>query len=167
MKNFLLAAMLMVGHQLTAQLHPVSLEQKIEKAPLIARGKVVAQKSYKDSHGNIFTANIVAVSKTYKGKKYSKIVVVTYGGVIGDIAVTHEEAISLTPGQEGIFFLTTTDIEPIRLRAYRYPNFVVYASRQGFIQTVLDPATGKWKGWDPFNKYADVEAEVVKKIGGL
>lgn len=139
---------------LSAQLYPVTLEERVTRSEVIIEGKVIRQKSFWNSERTaIFTANEIWVYKSYKGTvNGEKAILITQGGRVGDTIIKVTNALTLNIGDEGIFLATLWPEEPTPLGVHNliYP----FAGEQSYIS--LNYNTNK--GRDPFNSFDDIAA---------
>ncbi len=115
---------------------PLAIERKVDQSVLIVEGKVKEQRSfYDESRGRIYTSNIIAVYKVFKGAVTEQTIeIITDGGVVGLEKQEFSSLLSLSIGQTGIFFCETANVPGIDgAAAYR-----AYGSMQGFVNYYLD-----------------------------
>lgn len=145
-----------------AQLIPISLDQRIDKSTAILEGKVISQTSYwNDAKTQIYTSNIIAVYKVFKGTLATKQVeMITKGGIVGNDMQRVSHTLELTIGDTGVFTAIpstaklTTNARLTKLKAY--------SGLQGFIKYDLKNGSAK----DVFANYKNVKKEVYSKIEG-
>jgi hypothetical protein len=144
-------------------LYPVSLSQRVEKAALVAAGKVVSQFSFWDAgHKNIYTSNHIKIYTLFKGNLAGdEIEIITEGGTIGFKKQEWSSTLSLRPGNTGIFFC----IPAQAVKNGQGNSYMIYSSRQGFIDFNYALNTAK----DPFFDYTSIEKALaaVKAITGM
>lgn len=76
---------LIISGTLSAQYVPLTLDYKMENSTLIVEGKVTAQRCFVDENNEIFTENIIEVSKVHKGDfSEPQLSVITFGGTVGE-----------------------------------------------------------------------------------
>src|ERR1041385_5958632 len=80
-----------------AQLYKISLDEKIDKASVIAEGKVTEQHSFWNAqHTMIYTSSTLRISKVFKGRIITKeIELVTQGGSIGNRSLVVSDMLQL------------------------------------------------------------------------
>jgi IPT/TIG domain/Matrixin len=149
----LLALTLPAAAPLRAQsgLYRVDLNQRIDGAVSIVEGRVVDQGAFwNEDRTLISTSSRIEVFRVFKGdQNVSEIQLVTPGGVIGLEAMRVEPALSVSPGEVGVFFLNPGrfGLEP-------------FASVQGFIR--YDEIRGQ--AWDTFSSYANIAKDLHEPI---
>jgi hypothetical protein len=108
-------------------------EQMGQEATLVVRGVVShVQSFWNETHTKIFTETIIAVDETYKGREVRTARVVQLGGVVGNVRVHVQGALSWRAGEEVLLFL-----EPDNRGSLRVTGF-----SQGKFDIERDPATG-------------------------
>ncbi|MGZ3753639.1 MAG: hypothetical protein ACXVAY_01695 [Mucilaginibacter sp.] len=158
-KLFTLLLLLGAGHAF-GQLVPVSLTQRIDKASVIFEGKVTAKTSaWNPAHTQIYTSNIVAVYKVFKGSiSASQVEIITPGGTVGNDMEQVSHSLQLETGQVGIF---TAIPNPVALPSVSgLQQLKAYAGLQGFIKYDLATHTAT----DPFAHYKSIINEVYPAI---
>jgi len=143
-----------------SQLIPISLQQRVEKATLIFEGKVTDKTSFwNETHTQIYTSNIVAVYKVFKGNlTATQVEIITPGGVVGKDMEEVSHSLQLNAGDIGIF---TAIPNPVKL--VQKPGLIqlkAYAGLQGFIKYDLATHTAN----DPFAHYKSITGEVYPSI---
>lgn len=154
MKNFIKSFKLTIAILLLFQIFchgqyiPISIDQKIENSDHIIEGRVIAQQSYIGSDDEIYTENIIAVTKEFKGTlSESEISIITRGGQMGEKQTHWTHMLSLNINEYGTFFLIRTKL-PKRKNS-PFLVFDTYSGSQGFyhyrkneynykVHTVLD-----------------------------
>ncbi len=129
---------------------PISLEQKAEQSTLIVEGKVIGQQSFWDQgHQRIYTSNIIELYKIFKGNtSWSKIEIITEGGTVGNQKMEFTSTLTLSVGQNGIFFCMPHNVKGSGANMAE-ASFMVYSSLQGFVHYSLTDGMAS----DPFNTY--------------
>lgn len=123
--------MLFLVEVLSAQYIPLSLDYKMENSPLIIEGKVTAQKCFVDDKDEIYTENVIEISKVHKGEFSEKYLsVITMGGKIGERTVFWTHLLDLSQSEYGVFFLTTSN-RP-KPEDSHYQVYEVFSGSQGF-----------------------------------
>ncbi|TGE05402.1 matrixin family metalloprotease [Hymenobacter fodinae] len=119
---------------------------RANKVPLIVEGEVLESRGFRGTNGRIFTANRVRVYKLLKGTSGAELTLITEGGTVGLDRQVLTNTLSLTPGEQGVFFL-----EPAAFpgTASAGPAWAAYASQQGFVRYELSDATAA----EPFRTY--------------
>jgi hypothetical protein len=143
-----------------SQLIPISLQQRIDKAALIFEGKVTDKTSFwNEAHTQIYTSNIIAVYKVFKGNlNAAQVEIITPGGVIGKDMEEVSHSLQLNTGDVGVF---TAIPNPVKLA--QKPGLIqlkAYAGLQGFIKYDLATHTAN----DPFTHYKSIAGEVYPSI---
>jgi hypothetical protein len=88
---------------------PVALEDRIAKAEFIIEGEISSQISTWDTDfKSIYTIHKIAVHTQIKGegKVLDSLLLVTRGGMVGNILQVDHPELVLKPGQKGLFFLS-------------------------------------------------------------
>ena len=164
-KHLTTLLVLFITHLAQAQHYEVPLAQRIDKAAAIIKGRVIAQKAYRNSKNEIYTANLIEVQAIFKGKAGTKVLVCTRGGTIGNSSETVEDGgIDLPLGHGGYFFLIPAIAEPIRDRKFQAKNMAIYAGPQGFIHLYPDFKTKALVAREPFHVYTDIQRELLDVI---
>jgi PKD repeat protein len=135
---FLLFGALMTSFYSNAQcmVEHIELSKRLTQSPTVIEGQVIQQLCFWDADQKaIHTANLIKVSKVYKGAKESYAVLVTFGGIVGDEMHRADPALTLKKGDHGIFMMrsNTTPLPsglPTAGKTYYEPRFSV----QSFIQ---------------------------------
>jgi len=143
-----------------SQLVAVPLDERVGKADVIFEGKVLDKTSmWDDTHKQIYTTNVVAVYKVFKGQlTATQVEIITYGGVVGKDMETVSHSLQLEVGDVGVF---TAIVSPVKLsKKSGMPQFKAYAGLQGFIKYDLNKHTAA----DPFNHYKSITEEVYPSI---
>jgi hypothetical protein len=145
------------------QMYKVSLDERIDKSPLVVEGKVVGSHCFRSSDGNIYTANKVKITSVLKGDYAGGFLnIITWGGELNDEIQTWTHLLTLSNGDYGLFFL-----EPTRLDYPTSTNdllpFDVYAGVQGFIRFSKNEFES-WVASDPFWAYSDIEEDLYARI---
>ncbi len=144
-----------------AQLYKIELNSKIDKASLIAEGKVIEQHSFwNDEHTIIYTSNKLHVYKLFKGTVVPKeIEVITQGGSVGNKCLVVSDVLQLKKDEKGMFFLNE-NLQNIHSPFTKNILYDVYSSEQGFLR--YDEA-GK-TAFAPFTKYNDIQQSLYSLI---
>lgn len=116
--------------------YSIPITQRIENSRYIVKGKVYKQMTYKDSKGNIYTLNVLDVSRMLKGNtSVHEIGIITLGGEFGHEMQLSYPSLQLNTEKEYLFFVEddnhTIDHKEIRSL---YPSMIqsnVYAESQG------------------------------------
>ncbi|GAB2946977.1 hypothetical protein GCM10027048_09990 [Hymenobacter coalescens] len=128
----------------------------------MVEAEVVSQRSFwDDAHRRIYTANTLRVYKLLKGQwaADAPLTVVTEGGTVDDARQTLTNTLTLSPGVQGLLFLT-----PAAFRGLSLPGaWTAYASEQGFIRYDLPTATAA----EPFRRYARIDAAFYREQTAL
>lgn len=110
-----------------------SVEQLGEDSSAVVRGTVASVRSFwNEKHTKIFTATIIAVDESYKGRPGETVEVLQLGGTVDNVQVTAHGALHWTAGEEVVLFL-----EP-----YTEGRFQVAGFSQGKFNIERDPDTG-------------------------
>lgn len=116
---------------------PIPLRQKITAAEIAVIGKVIAQHSYVDKNGNIYTLNKIDISAWLKNQRANvrEVYVITEGGEFeGKLQIT-TPAVQLQPGQQYFLMLEkdnrTKDDKNFRSTNPSKIQALVYADAQG------------------------------------
>lgn len=142
-------------------LFPVSFDNKVQNSDLIVEGRVTDQHSFWDpQHRLIYTSNTVEVYKIFKGSLTgSTIEVLTVGGSVGLVHLEVSELLSLSKGDEGVFFCHPNNMQ-LRSPATNTVMMDVWSSAQGFYK--YDFAYNAAAA--PFEKYEGIEARFYPEI---
>ncbi|GAB3827712.1 T9SS type A sorting domain-containing protein [Hymenobacter jeollabukensis] len=127
---------------------PLDPARRAQAATLVVEAEVLSQRSFwNDAHRRIYTANTLRVYKLLKGQwaAAAPLTVVTEGGAVGDTLQTLTNTLRLSPGQQGLLFLTPASFAG----AARPEAWAAYASRQGFVRYDVVTATAN----EPFRQY--------------
>ncbi|RAK64711.1 IPT/TIG domain-containing protein [Hymenobacter edaphi] len=127
---------------------PLDPARRAQAAALVVEAEVLSQRSYWDNaHRRIYTANTLRVYKLLKGQwpAAAPLTVVTEGGAVGDTLQTLTNTLRLSPGQQGLLFLTPAGFAG----AAPAGAWTAYASRQGFVRYDVVTATAH----EPFRQY--------------
>jgi hypothetical protein len=144
------------------QLISLPLTQRIDKADFIFEGKVTGKTSFwNEAHTQIYTSNIVAVYKVFKGGLTSdKVEIITYGGVVGNNMEQVSHSLQLNIGDVGVFTAIPHHIKLSQPSSLLHLK--AYAGQQGFIRYNLIDHTAD----DPFTHYKSISDEVYPTITG-
>ncbi|MBC5775780.1 T9SS type A sorting domain-containing protein [Pontibacter sp. KCTC 32443] len=148
-----------------AHMIPISLEERLQGAEMVVEGEVIAKQSFWDQeHKNIYTSNIIKVYKVFKGTLQEKqIEVITEGGTVGLDKHVYSVALTLSEGQQGMFFLKRQNLlarTPGKTRL----STRAYASEQGFIK--YDTRTLSAKSvFDSYTSIQQVYSGIKKRTG--
>lgn len=116
-----------------------SPEELGAESAIVVRGEVVEVRSYwNEKRTKIFTAARVAVGETYKGSGASSVDVIQLGGVVDNVKVTVQGALSWKKGEEVVLFLEPYDGPSAPAAAFQVSGF-----SQGKFNIERDPRTGK------------------------
>jgi hypothetical protein len=158
-----LAILLFCFNSTSAQLIPISLDQRIDNSTAIFEGKVIRQTSYWDNtKTHIYTSNIVEVYKVFKGESIAKeIELITRGGIVGDNMQRVSHNLVLNIGDAGVFTAVVNTAKLVTNT--KLTQLKTYAGEQGFIK--YDQETGSAKDvFDTYNKITtDVHAKIVAR----
>jgi hypothetical protein len=136
--GFIIVAATVTGSRAT-QVAYMTHRQLGDGSQLVVRGEVVDVRSYwNEKKTKIFTSARVAVAETYKGSGGGTIDVVQLGGVVGNVKVTVQGALSWTPGEEVVLFL-----EPVASGSAGPASYQVSGFSQGKFNVTRDARTGK------------------------
>jgi hypothetical protein len=126
----------LVGGTLPAlgtQVQYKSVEQLGEDSSAVVRGTVANVRSFwNEKHTKIFTATLIAVDESYKGRPGGTVEVLQLGGTVDNVQVTAHGALHWTAGEEVVLFL-----EPYTEGRYQVSGF-----SQGKFKIERDPDTG-------------------------
>jgi len=163
MKIFLLhlLGMMMMVHPMISKaqfaLEPISLDQRIDHSDLIIEGEVVKRTAFinsKDQH--IYTANQIKIYKIFKGfSSVEQVILLSPGGVVGNIGESVCPSINLNVGTIGTFFLYKSDITNESF----VDSYQPFSGPQGCIH--YDMTSNK--AADVFNEFISFE-DVYQKI---
>lgn len=122
---------LMISGTLSAQYVPLTLEYKTDNSTLIVEGKVTGQRSFIDENDEIFTENIIEVSKVHKGDfTEPQLSVITFGGTVGERTTVWSHLLDLNRNEYGVFFLTPS--KRPKPQDSQFLTFDVFGGSQGF-----------------------------------
>ncbi len=135
---FFALTVLTIPQRITAQCmtYSVPLTQRIENSQYIVKGKVSKQTAYKDAKGNIYTLNILDISKMLKGNEpLPDIAIITLGGELGNEMQLSYPSLQLSTDKEYLFFAEADNfsIDNKEIRSH-HPSMLqatVYAESQG------------------------------------
>lgn len=156
-------ALLLASADLSAQLVPVPLEQRVMNSSLVFEGKVLRRSSFWDKERkHIYTSNLVSVYKVFKGELSNSIVeVITLGGMVGNEMEKVSYGLELQEGYIGVF---TCIPNTVKLTAgSKNLRLKPYAEIQGFIRYDLAAGTAR----DVFKVYKNVSGEIYPAIQKL
>jgi hypothetical protein len=146
-----------------AQNKAAEIQRRTHASDLVVEGKIVECQSFWNSdQTQIFTSNLVQLSKVFKGNVVGeKIEIITKGGMVDDrFSIVSHEA-KLKSGMEGIFFCKVAKKSP-SLEKTGKTAYHLSSSELGFIQFYSEqfnpPAA------DKTTKYKNVEAEIYNNI---
>jgi hypothetical protein len=142
---------------------PVEPAQRARQAALVVEAEVLDAHSFWDaSHARLFTRHRLRVFSLLKGQAAdtTSLVLVTEGGRLGLDQQTLTNTLQLTPGQQGIFFLSSAPWPGLALADRAYTP---YASEQGFIKYDATDNTAA----EPFRTYPAVDATFYQGIAAL
>lgn len=156
-------AFMLISIELTAQLQPVTLEQRVQNSTLVFEAKVLSKSSFWDTdRRHIYTSNLVSVYKVFKGELKSAVVeVITIGGVVGNEMEKVSYGLELQEGAVGVFTCIPNNAKipsaskNLRLRPY--------AEVQGFIRYDLAAGTAR----DVFKSYKNISGEIYPVLQKL
>ncbi len=110
-----------------------SVEQLGEDSSAVVRGTVASVRSFwNEKHTKIFTATVITVDESYKGRPGGTVEVLQIGGTVDNVQVTAHGALHWTAGEEVVLFL-----EPYTEGRYQVAGF-----SQGKFNIERDPDTG-------------------------
>lgn len=81
---------------------PNVIQDQIAAAERIVEGKVVGQRSWIGSDGNIYTSNTIRVYRVFKGQIEAEMEVISEGGVVGDLMQMVTPSVKLGLGDHGL-----------------------------------------------------------------
>lgn len=148
---------------LSAQLYELPFTDIIQRAGIVAEGRVVAQQCLWDRSGShIYTLNTVEISAIYKGSALAQPVlqVVTCGGRVGDRMELVSEMVQYATGDVGLFCLIPAERDlPVAT-----PVWENYGSPHGFFRYNLSDNAVE----HPFHPMAGIAAfrETVQATTG-
>lgn len=116
--------------------YSVPITQRIEKSEYIVKGKVTNQMTYKDSKDNIYTLNVLTISRVLKGNTSDhEIGIITLGGELGNEMQLSYPSLQLNTEKEYLFFIEgdnhIIDHKEIRTLHPSMLQSTVYAESQG------------------------------------
>lgn len=122
---------LIVSGTLSAQYVSLTLDYKMENSTLIVEGKVLAQKCFADENDEIFTENIIEVSKVHKGDFTERqLSVITFGGTVGERTTVWSHLLDLNLNEYGVFFLAPS--QRPKPQDSQFSTYDVFGDSQGF-----------------------------------
>jgi hypothetical protein len=108
-------------------------QQLGEDSSAVVRGTVADVRSFwNEDHTKIFTATVITVEESYKGRPGATVEVLQLGGTVDNVQVTAHGALKWAPGEEVLLFL-----EPFSAGRFQISGF-----SQGKFQVERDPETG-------------------------
>ncbi|HEY4650996.1 MAG TPA: T9SS type A sorting domain-containing protein [Pontibacter sp.] len=133
---------------------PLSLQERLQDADIVVEGEVISKKSFWDQRReNIYTSNIIKVYKVFKGNlQEAELEVITEGGTVGLDKHVYSVALTLSTGEQGMFFLKRQNLQAAsgsRAKQSTRP----YGSEQGFIRYDTRSQTAK----GVFEEYSSIE----------
>jgi hypothetical protein len=165
MKHIIFTLLLLIfGSALKGQTQKNSIQFRTENSDIVIEGKVVkCLPFWNDDHTQIFTSNLIEVSKVFKGKSLNvgTIEIITLGGVVEErfSIVSHQR--TFKPGMEGIFFCKSNQKLPSR-QQFPEASFVLSFTETGFVQYFFEkfnpPAA------DASKSYIDIPKEIYNEI---
>lgn len=156
--------LLIFGSALKGQTQKNSIQFRTENSDVVIEGKVVkCLPFWNDDHTQIFTSNLIEVSKVFKGKSLNvgTIEIITLGGVVEErfSIVSHQR--TFKPGMEGIFFCKSNQKLPSR-QQFPEASFLLSFTETGFVQYFFErfnpPAV------DASKSYKDIPKEIYNEI---
>ncbi|GAB3299988.1 matrixin family metalloprotease [Hymenobacter tenuis] len=135
---------------------PIDPAVRAARAALIVEAEVVTAQSFRAPSGRIFTRHQLRVFKQLKGLAPATLTVLTEGGTVGLERQQLTNTLSLSLGQQGVFFLEKAAFKGLSSTS----GWAVYASQQGFVQYDLSTATAT----DPFRRYEQLNAAFYQKV---
>lgn len=142
MKKLILSLFLSTGilsfysSQAQCVVEHMELSNRLQQSPVVLEGVVTQKLSFWDANKHaIHTANLIRVSKVYNGPSDAYVVLITYGGVVGDEMHRADPSLQLRKGDHGIFMMQRNSIPlpsgfQTATQKYYQPRFSV----QSFIQ---------------------------------
>ncbi len=143
---------------------PTSLENRVDDNELVVEAQVIDKYSYwgKDQT-KIFTAHKLMVYKLFKGTLATdELLLITEGGIVGDMMQEVFPSLTLNVGQIGIFILNQAHTSKLENKSNYTAAQQYYATEvsQGFVE--YDLHTAKAKG--AFENYDNIQASLYKRI---
>lgn len=168
MKSILLLAIFMIAttfsfSQSIEERTKKSVKERASSASYVFEGKVIEQYSFwDDQHHEIYTANVIELSRIFKGDIQTDLVkVVTLGGIVEDRFSMVLHSFSLKNGEEGIFFchpsFVTSDAQ-----GNNYPTMATEHGELGFIK--FNQIGGAAKARDRFGTYKRIREDIYNPI---
>ena len=143
---------------------PLAPALRTQQAALVVEAQVLDARSFWDAaHERLFTRHRLRVFSVLKGAvaDTTSLVLLTEGGRLGLDQQLLTNTLRLTPGQQGVFFLTPAPWPQAAALAGR--AWTPFGSEQGFI--AYNPADGSAS--EPFRTYPAIDANFYKGITDL
>lgn len=124
-------------------------QQLAQDSALIVDGKVTGVRSFwNEDHSRIYTEATVAVASTYKGSGGANVRVVQPGGVVGNVRMTAQGALSWKRGEEVLLFLEPASPGAFQVAGFSQGKYEVQRDDRGraFVQQALPADGGVAKG---------------------
>ena len=153
----LLLTVLAIGRRHTAEVEAgtalrLEIEELARRAELVVEGRVISQRSFRDSRGDVRTEVPLSVDETYAGEPLGTRRFDLPGGVLPDGSGTLIAGMpTLALGEDALLFLTGESASGLRvpvglaqgkLRLVRDPAGRLGLLRDAAELTLLDPTTG-------------------------
>ncbi|WP_303309457.1 matrixin family metalloprotease [Hymenobacter sp. BT730] len=132
--------------------------ERVQHASLIVEGEVLTSKSFWDAgHQRIYTAHRLRIYKVFQGQPAgNELMLLTEGGTVGLHQQRLTNTLTLTTGEQGIFYLAPATFAGTGPAA----GWMAYGSQQGFIR--YDLATGT--AAEPFRQYVSIEQALYTRL---
>ena len=143
---------------------PLEPARRAQQSALVVEAEVLDAQSFWDaSHSRLFTQHRLRVFSLLKGQvaDTAGLVLITEGGRLGLEQQILTNTLRLTPGQQGVFFLTRAPWSGLAIAAGR--AWTPFGSEQGFIAYNLAERTAT----EPFRTYQALDAAFYKGITQL
>lgn len=155
-----------IAQQAAPELHclmlPVSPAERAQQSALVVEAEVLDARSFWDAgHGRLFTRHRLRVFSLLKGQPTDTtgLTLITEGGRLGLDQQILTNTLRLSPGQQGIFFLTSAPWTGLSATAGQ-AAYTPFGSEQGFIE--YNPAEGT--AAEPFRTYPALDAAFYQSI---
>ncbi len=137
---------------------PLDAQARIQQSGLIVEAEVVDAVSFRGTNGRIFTRHQLRVFRQLKGAVQPTLTITTEGGTLGLERQTLTNTLTLTPGEQGLFFLEPGAFAGVPAGS----GWQAYGSEQGFIRYNLSDATAA----EPFRQYPLTDAGFYTAVAG-
>jgi hypothetical protein len=164
MKNlFAILLLTCVFNFANAQTKSSDIQIRTQSSDLVVEGKVIECQSYWNAdHTQIFTSNLIELSKIFKGNLIGdKVEIITKGGIVDDRFSIVSHQTKFISGMEGVFFCRLVS-KTQTLGKSENLAYQLYSNELGFVQYYheeFNPSAA-----DKTNKYKNIQLEIYNNI---